>query len=94
LSLIGKTVQNRRGPAAVIGDESQKNHCPTGWEGLVSRETREPENLPDDLSLYATSRTKSGRLERIDTNCLRIFKPYAFSRSVGLFLYRRVVVAS
>jgi hypothetical protein len=50
--LIGKTVQFRRGPAAVTGDESREMPLPdteqslsVGWEGAVSRMIRKPEDL-------------------------------------------------
>ena len=43
-------MKNRRGPAAVIGDENRKTPLFTlcGWEGTVSRKIRKPE----DLCLY------------------------------------------
>ena len=41
----GKTVQVRRGAAAVTGDESRCCHCPQGWEGAAERTIREPEDL-------------------------------------------------
>jgi len=48
VGLIGNPVRCRSGPAAVVGDEIHKNHCPnlSGWEGVVSRMIREPEDLP------------------------------------------------
>ena len=41
-------MQNRRGPAAVTGDENHRGATVsfgTEWEGVVSRVTREPEDL-------------------------------------------------
>lgn len=46
-ALKGKTVQVRRGPAAVTEDESHtKVTVRIGWEGVASREIRKPEDLP------------------------------------------------
>ena len=46
--LKGKTVQIRRGPAAVTGDERRMMPLfrKMGWEGAASRVIREPEDLP------------------------------------------------
>jgi len=53
LGLKGKTVQSRRCPAAVNGDESHSYPLAglTGREGMVSRQIREPENLPDSTGV-------------------------------------------
>ena len=46
--LIGKPVKDRRGPAAVTGDEPCTSHfsAVAGWEGAGSRKIRKPEDLP------------------------------------------------
>jgi hypothetical protein len=42
-------VENRRGPAAVTGDETCKSHCFSEgrWEGAGSRKNRKSEDLPE-----------------------------------------------
>jgi len=50
-SVKGKTVRNRRGPAAVTGDEACTSHCILFlWEGAGSRSIQEPENLTEYFS--------------------------------------------
>ena len=46
MAFIGKTVKNRRGPAAVTGDEN-RNYATVrnGWEGAMNRMIRKPEDL-------------------------------------------------
>lgn len=53
LGLKGKTVRNRRGPAAVNGDESHSYPLAglTCREGMVSRQIRESENQPDSTGV-------------------------------------------
>ena len=42
----GKTVQFRRGPAAVTGDESRSRHCPEGREGRPVRRSGSQKTFP------------------------------------------------
>ena len=45
-AIIGKTVQNRRGPAAVTGDEHRNDATiQYGWEGAIIRIIRKSEDL-------------------------------------------------
>jgi len=65
--LKGKTVQVRRGPAAVNGDENHGNHWLQGKgsrEGMVSRSIREPENLPDAAKDFSIASGRSPALSR------------------------------
>jgi hypothetical protein len=88
----GKTVQIRRGPAAVTGDESRRLPLPrrqTRWEGAANRTIRKPEDLPT-LSNDAENRLedrppssflgrsrKLGAIPRSDTSDRGFFWPEA-----------------
>jgi hypothetical protein len=49
MAIIGKTVQIRRGPAAVTGNESRNYATVSRWEGAAGRMIRKPEDLLKSL---------------------------------------------
>ena len=54
---IGKTVQIRRGPAAVTGDAAHKMSLAEtlGWEDVGKQMIQEPEDLPELRCLFSSS---------------------------------------